>query len=91
MYIYMYIFSLFSLIFFKFYFIFKLYNIVLVLPYYQNESATGIHVLDSLLSELPGKSFTKFYMGMEQEISTSSFKSSKIQSWASVPLDCQEI
>ena len=29
----MYIFSLFSLIFFKFYFIFKLYNIVLVLPY----------------------------------------------------------
>ena len=36
--------------------------------------------VDSLLSELPGKSFTKFYMGLKKEISTSSFKSSKIQS-----------
>ena len=35
-------------IFLKFYFIFKLYNIVLVLSYSRNESATGIHVFPIL-------------------------------------------
>ena len=39
---------LYLVVFFLFYFIFKLYNIVLVFSKYRNESATGIHVFPIL-------------------------------------------